>query len=139
MNEEKHIHLIGICGTAMASLAGMLKHRGFHVTGSDAAAYPPMSDFLRDLGIPVAQPFAERPVFPPYIPASSTPASLESDATYTSLDFDSVAVTSGRRVFFISSRRRSSAFAASQVVYSCVDNAFGAVPRYVASAACVWN
>ena len=53
----KHIHLIGICGTAMASLAGMLKQRGFHVTGSDAAAYPPMSDFLRDLGIPVAQPF----------------------------------------------------------------------------------
>ena len=57
MNEAKHIHLIGICGTAMASLAGMLKQRGFQVTGSDAAAYPPMSDFLRDLGIPVAQPF----------------------------------------------------------------------------------
>jgi len=58
MNAGKHIHLIGICGTAMASLAGMLKQRGFHVTGSDAAAYPPMSDFLRDLSIPVAQPFA---------------------------------------------------------------------------------
>ena len=57
MNEKKHIHLIGICGTAMASLAGMLKQRGFHVTGSDAAAYPPMSDFLAELGIPVAQPF----------------------------------------------------------------------------------
>ncbi len=57
MSSEKHIHLIGICGTAMASLAGMLKERGFRVTGSDAAAYPPMSDFLRDLGIPVAQPF----------------------------------------------------------------------------------
>src|SRR5271165_1496346 len=58
MNEKKHIHLIGICGTAMASLAGMLKQRGFHVTGSDAAAYPPMSDFLAALEIPVAQPFA---------------------------------------------------------------------------------
>jgi UDP-N-acetylmuramate: L-alanyl-gamma-D-glutamyl-meso-diaminopimelate ligase len=57
MNQPKHIHLIGICGTAMASLAGMLKQRGFQVTGSDAAAYPPMSDFLRGLGIPVAQPF----------------------------------------------------------------------------------
>ena len=57
MNDKKHIHLIGICGTAMASLAGMLQQRGFRVTGSDAAAYPPMSDFLRDLGIPVAQPF----------------------------------------------------------------------------------
>jgi UDP-N-acetylmuramate: L-alanyl-gamma-D-glutamyl-meso-diaminopimelate ligase len=55
---DKHIHLIGICGTAMASLAGMLAERGFRVTGSDAAAYPPMSDFLQALGIPVAQPFA---------------------------------------------------------------------------------
>lgn len=54
----EHIHLIGICGTAMASLAGMLQQRGFRVTGSDAAAYPPMSDFLTSLGIPIAQPFA---------------------------------------------------------------------------------
>jgi len=64
MNEKKHIHLIGICGTAMASLAGMLKQRGFRVTGSDAAAYPPMSEFLRDLGIPVAQPFDARTLEP---------------------------------------------------------------------------
>jgi UDP-N-acetylmuramate: L-alanyl-gamma-D-glutamyl-meso-diaminopimelate ligase len=42
----------------MASLAGMLQQRGFRVTGSDAAAYPPMSDFLASLGIPVRQPFA---------------------------------------------------------------------------------
>jgi UDP-N-acetylmuramate: L-alanyl-gamma-D-glutamyl-meso-diaminopimelate ligase len=58
MTKRKHIHLIGICGTAMASLAGMLNERGFRVTGSDAAAYPPMSDFLSSLGIEVAQPFA---------------------------------------------------------------------------------
>src|SRR6266700_1161463 len=58
MTPIKHIHLIGICGTAMASLAGMLAERGFHVTGSDAAAYPPMSDFLKSLNIPVSQPFA---------------------------------------------------------------------------------
>ena len=58
MTDSKHIHLIGICGTAMASLAGMLKERGFRVTGSDSAAYPPMSNFLASLGIPVAQPFA---------------------------------------------------------------------------------
>jgi UDP-N-acetylmuramate: L-alanyl-gamma-D-glutamyl-meso-diaminopimelate ligase len=57
MQAKKHIHLIGICGTAMASLAGMLNERGFRVTGSDASAYPPMSDFLASLGIPVAQPF----------------------------------------------------------------------------------
>jgi UDP-N-acetylmuramate: L-alanyl-gamma-D-glutamyl-meso-diaminopimelate ligase len=59
MTKTKHIHLIGICGTAMASLAGMLQERGFRVTGSDAASYPPMSTFLESLGIPVAQPFAE--------------------------------------------------------------------------------
>ncbi len=64
MTEQKHIHLIGICGTAMASLAGMLKQRGFRVTGSDAAAYPPMSDFLRALNIPVAQPFDARNLEP---------------------------------------------------------------------------
>jgi UDP-N-acetylmuramate: L-alanyl-gamma-D-glutamyl-meso-diaminopimelate ligase len=59
MSKPRHIHLIGICGTAMASLAGMLQERSFRVTGSDAAAYPPMSTFLESLGIPVAQPFAE--------------------------------------------------------------------------------
>src|ERR1700739_1695484 len=64
MTQPKHIHLIGICGTAMASLAGMLKQRGFRVTGSDAAAYPPMSIFLGELGIPVAQPFDGRNLTP---------------------------------------------------------------------------
>lgn len=64
MTKPKHIHLIGICGTAMASLAGMLKQRGFYVTGSDAAAYPPMSDFLLQLDIPVAQPFAAKNLDP---------------------------------------------------------------------------
>jgi UDP-N-acetylmuramate: L-alanyl-gamma-D-glutamyl-meso-diaminopimelate ligase len=64
MTGKKHVHLIGICGTAMASLAGMLKERGFRVTGSDAAAYPPMSDFLSELGIPVAQPFDARNLEP---------------------------------------------------------------------------
>src|SRR5258708_21742308 len=64
MYDKKHIHLIGICGTAMASLAGMLKQRGFRVTGSDATAYPPMSDFLGELGIPVAQPFDPRNLEP---------------------------------------------------------------------------
>jgi UDP-N-acetylmuramate: L-alanyl-gamma-D-glutamyl-meso-diaminopimelate ligase len=64
MIEKKHIHLIGICGTAMASLAGMLKQRAFHVTGSDAAAYPPMSDFLASLGIPLSQPFTAKNLEP---------------------------------------------------------------------------
>jgi UDP-N-acetylmuramate: L-alanyl-gamma-D-glutamyl-meso-diaminopimelate ligase len=64
MTNSKHIHLIGICGTAMASLAGMLRERGHRVTGSDAAAYPPMSVFLESLGISVAQPFRESNLSP---------------------------------------------------------------------------
>src|SRR3954470_24664612 len=57
--QQQHVHLIGICGTAMASLAGMLKQRGLKVTGSDNAVYPPMSDFLASLNIPVMQPYSE--------------------------------------------------------------------------------
>ena len=64
MTEQKHIHLIGICGTAMASLAGMLRQRGFRVSGSDAAAYPPMSVFLESLGIIVSQPFSVKNLEP---------------------------------------------------------------------------
>ena len=60
----KHIHLIGICGTAMGSLAGMLQQRGHRVTGSDAAAYPPMSGFLRGLKIPISEPYAEANLSP---------------------------------------------------------------------------
>lgn len=48
-----HYHLIGICGTAMASLAGMLQARGHRVTGSDQNVYPPMSKQLKDLGIEI--------------------------------------------------------------------------------------
>lgn len=48
-----HYHLIGICGTAMASLAGMLQARGHRVTGSDQNVYPPMSTQLEELGIEI--------------------------------------------------------------------------------------
>jgi UDP-N-acetylmuramate: L-alanyl-gamma-D-glutamyl-meso-diaminopimelate ligase len=43
----------------MASLAGLLKQRGITVTGSDAAAYPPMSDLLRSMNIPISEPYSE--------------------------------------------------------------------------------
>jgi UDP-N-acetylmuramate: L-alanyl-gamma-D-glutamyl-meso-diaminopimelate ligase len=49
------IHLIGICGTAMATLAALLKSKGFSVRGSDQNVYPPMSDFLEQQGIPTLQ------------------------------------------------------------------------------------
>ncbi len=58
-SSRKHIHLSGICGTAMASLAGLLQLQGHRITGSDKAAYPPMSDLLGSLGIPILEPYSE--------------------------------------------------------------------------------
>jgi len=52
LSDTKHIHLIGICGTAMATLAALLRSRGHHVQGSDQNVYPPMSDFLAGEQIP---------------------------------------------------------------------------------------
>ncbi|MFZ3229203.1 MAG: UDP-N-acetylmuramate:L-alanyl-gamma-D-glutamyl-meso-diaminopimelate ligase [Pseudobdellovibrio sp.] len=52
-----HIHMMGICGTAMASLAGLLKDRGFKVTGSDSNPYPPMSTQLEAMGIIIQCPY----------------------------------------------------------------------------------
>ena len=48
----------------MASLAGLLQLQGHRITGSDRAAYPPMSDLLRSLGIPVLEGFAESNLSP---------------------------------------------------------------------------
>jgi UDP-N-acetylmuramate: L-alanyl-gamma-D-glutamyl-meso-diaminopimelate ligase len=53
--QVRHIHLMGVCGTAMAAMAGMLKSQGFHVSGSDGHVYPPMSDFLARTGIPILE------------------------------------------------------------------------------------
>ena len=53
------VHLIGICGTAMASLAGMLQQRGYRVSGSDEHVYPPMSTYLERLGIPVLEGYTK--------------------------------------------------------------------------------
>jgi len=54
----KTIHLIGVCGAGMASLAAMLKERGYEVTGSDEAVYPPMSTFLEEKGIRILPRYA---------------------------------------------------------------------------------
>ncbi|HEU0014532.1 MAG TPA: UDP-N-acetylmuramate:L-alanyl-gamma-D-glutamyl-meso-diaminopimelate ligase [Longimicrobium sp.] len=54
----RHYHLIGIAGTAMGSLAGLLRAAGHRVTGSDENVYPPMSTQLRDLGIEYAVGFS---------------------------------------------------------------------------------
>ena len=53
-NEKtKSIYLIAICGTGMASLAGLLQKSGYRVTGSDSNIYPPMSTLLESAGIDI--------------------------------------------------------------------------------------
>lgn len=50
-----HIHILGICGTFMGSMAVLAKELGHHVTGSDANVYPPMSTQLEAQGIVLTQ------------------------------------------------------------------------------------
>jgi UDP-N-acetylmuramate: L-alanyl-gamma-D-glutamyl-meso-diaminopimelate ligase len=61
-NNIKSIHLIAICGTGMGALGSMLKDLGYKVTGSDQKVYPPMSDFLLNKGIEIADGFNEKNV-----------------------------------------------------------------------------
>ncbi len=59
-SEPQSIHFSGICGTAMASLAVLLKLRGYHISGSDEQVYPPMSDFLAAQNISVDNGFSKK-------------------------------------------------------------------------------
>ena len=60
LSNIQSIHFIGICGTAMASVAAALKERGVRVTGSDANVYPPMSTFLAERDIEVREGYREK-------------------------------------------------------------------------------
>lgn len=59
LSSVRRVYLIGICGTAMASLAGMLRQRGYEVGGSDEHVYPPMSTYLERLRIPVLEGYTK--------------------------------------------------------------------------------
>ncbi|HYI11444.1 MAG TPA: UDP-N-acetylmuramate:L-alanyl-gamma-D-glutamyl-meso-diaminopimelate ligase [Thermoanaerobaculia bacterium] len=94
--DVKRVYLIGICGTAMASLAGMLQERGYEVSGSDEHVYPPMSTYLDRLGIPVLEGYTKQHLetFRPDLvvvgnAAASTnaeaAATVEMDLPYTSM------------------------------------------------------
>ncbi|MBQ9835321.1 MAG: UDP-N-acetylmuramate:L-alanyl-gamma-D-glutamyl-meso-diaminopimelate ligase [Akkermansia sp.] len=51
----KHVHFLGICGTAMGAVASAMARKGYVVTGTDANVYPPMSTFLESEGIRIFQ------------------------------------------------------------------------------------
>lgn len=51
LDDLKHVHVIGVCGTLMGAFAAFLKRRGIRVTGSDQNVYPPMSDVLKQAGV----------------------------------------------------------------------------------------
>ena len=94
--DVRRVYLIGIGGTAMASLAGMLQERGYEVGGSDEHVYPPMSTYLESLRIPVLEGYTKQHLetFRPDLVvignvAASTnveaAATLELDLPYTSM------------------------------------------------------
>ena len=96
IDNAKRIYLIGICGTAMASLAGMLQQRGYEVGGSDEHVYPPMSTYLQQLGIPVLEGYTKEHLetFRPdlvvvgnaaAVTNAEAAATLEMDLPYTSM------------------------------------------------------
>jgi UDP-N-acetylmuramate: L-alanyl-gamma-D-glutamyl-meso-diaminopimelate ligase len=94
LGAARRIHLIAICGVAMSALAGMLKQRGYEVSGSDENVYPPISTLLQRLGIPIRQGFhaenlADRPDLVVDNKVSRTnpevEALLASDLSYVSL------------------------------------------------------
>ena len=54
------IHILGICGTFMAGLAQILKESGHDVSGADAKFYPPMSDYLKKIGIKTIEGYEKK-------------------------------------------------------------------------------
>src|SRR4051812_47764357 len=96
VSHVKKVYLIGIGGTPMASLAGMLQQRGYEVAGSDEHVYPPMSTYLEQLGIPVLEGYTKEHLetFRPDLVVignvaaktnAEAAATLELDLPYTSM------------------------------------------------------
>jgi len=65
LSASQHVHVIGIGGSAMAPLAGMLREHGYRVTGSDSGVYPPASTLLESLGISFFNTFDAAHLQPP--------------------------------------------------------------------------
>ena len=106
-----HVHLIGVSGTGMGSLAGLLRKAGHRVSGSDTAFYPPMGDALKRWGIETYEGFdpshlEPRPdlVVVGNVCRSTNPearAAIDTGLAYTACTRRSPISLEGRRIFVI--------------------------------------
>lgn len=103
--EVKRVYLIGICGTAMASLAGMLQQRGYEIAGSDEHVYPPMSTYLEQLRIPVLEGYTKEHLEtfrPDLVVIGNAAASTNPEAAATvALDLPYTSMAEAIHQFFI--------------------------------------
>ncbi len=104
----KHIHMIAICGVGMAPLAVLLKDAGYHVTGSDTAAYPPMSDVLAAAGIEILKGFDASRLDPaPYlvIVGNAVPAGNPEAEAVEAGGLERMSLPEAVSAFFLKGRR----------------------------------
>ena len=102
------IHIVGICGTAMGSLAAMLKERGFDVRGSDAMAYPPMSTWLEDRHIDIMMGYDEANLDwdPDLVIIGNVVRAEYADAVAArKRDIPSISLPEALRVFFLEDKK----------------------------------
>ncbi len=102
------IHIMGICGTGMAALAGMLKDSGFTISGSDSRVYPPMSDFLKKLNIEVFDGYKEENLNhnPDLVIVGNVIRQVNPEAQHlATLDIPYLSFPQALAEFFISSRK----------------------------------
>jgi UDP-N-acetylmuramate: L-alanyl-gamma-D-glutamyl-meso-diaminopimelate ligase len=105
----KKIYLIGLCGTAMTSLAGLLKSKGLDVSGSDANVYPPMSTQLQELGIPLYSPYDPKNLAQAkpelVIPGNAIPRGNQELETVLNLRLPYVSMAEAIKEFFLRGKR----------------------------------
>ncbi|MBW1709152.1 MAG: UDP-N-acetylmuramate:L-alanyl-gamma-D-glutamyl-meso-diaminopimelate ligase [Deltaproteobacteria bacterium] len=102
------IHLIGICGTGMGALAGMLVEKGYKVTGSDANVYPPMSEFLDKLSIRVISGYSRENLNyrPDLVVVGNVVTRLNPEAAaLAALNLHYLSFPQTLRVFFLAGKR----------------------------------
>lgn len=106
--DTRTIYLIGICGTGMGALAGLLKEAGYVVYGSDRSVYPPMSTFLQEQKIPVHNGYSAKNLMPApdlVIPGNSCRPTHPEAAAAREQSLPQLSFPEALNYFFLQSRR----------------------------------